>query len=170
MLFRSNDTQIGLVGLLGVAGASMATVAGRLADRGKAQLATGGALAVLLLCWLPFAVGGTHLVWFLIAFLLADLALQGVHVSNQNIIYALVPEARSRVNSVYMTTYFVGAAVGSAVGSVVWKGYGWSGVCVAGLAFSVATVAVWMVDRRLDDPVRLSGSAHYQKGAQGRRL
>ncbi|QXW02319.1 MFS transporter [Rhodococcus globerulus] len=167
--FGYNDTQIGLVGLLGVAGASMATVAGRLADRGKAQLATGGALAVLLLCWLPFAVGGTHLVWFLIAFLLADLALQGVHVSNQNIIYALIPEARSRVNSVYMTTYFVGAAVGSAVGSVVWKGYGWSGVCVAGLAFSVATVAVWMVDRRLDDPVRLSGSAHYQKGAQGRR-
>jgi predicted MFS family arabinose efflux permease len=49
-----------------------------------------------------------------------------------------------------MTTYFVGAAVGSAVGSVVWKGYGWSGVCVAGLAFSVATVVVWIVDRRLE--------------------
>ncbi|OYD68491.1 MFS transporter [Rhodococcus sp. OK302] len=146
-----SDTQIGLVGLLGVAGALMATVAGRLADRGKTQLATGGALAILLLCWLPFAVGGTHLAWFLVAFVLADLALQGVHVSNQNIVYALIPAARSRVNSVYMTTYFIGAALGSAVGSVVWNAYGWSGVCVAGLTFSGATALVWLLDRRLED-------------------
>lgn len=145
-----NDTQIGLVGLLGVAGALMATVAGRLADRGKTQLATGGALAILLLCWLPFAAGGTQLLWFLIAFVLADLALQGVHVSNQNIVYALIPAARSRVNSVYMTTYFIGAATGSAVGSVVWRSSGWTGICVAGLAFSVAATLVWILDRRLE--------------------
>src|SRR3546814_249279 len=114
--FGYSDTQIGLVGLLGVAGALMATVAGRLADRGLGQLATGGAIAILLVAWLPFVAGATHVVWFLVAIVLADLALQGVHVSNQNVIYALVPEARSRVNSVYMTTYFVGAAVGSAGG------------------------------------------------------
>ncbi len=128
----------------------MATVAGRLADRGLGQLATGGAIAILLVSWLPFVAGATHVVWFLVAIVLADLALQGVHVSNQNVIYALVPEARSRVNSVYMTTYFVGAAVGSAVGSVVWKSYGWNGVCIAGLVFSVATAMVWVHDRRLE--------------------
>src|SRR5690606_32941258 len=105
---------------------------------------------ILLVSWLPFASGATHIVWFLVAIVLADLALQGVHVSNQNVIYALVPEARSRVNSVYMTTYFVGAAVGSAVGSMVWKSYGWNGVCIAGLVFSVATALVWMHDRRLE--------------------
>ena len=148
--FGYSDTQIGLVGLLGVAGALMATVAGRLADRGLGQLATGGAIAILLVSWLPFVAGATHVVWFLVAIVLADLALQGVHVSNQNVIYALVPEARSRVNSVYMTTYFVGAAVGSAVGSVVWKSYGWNGVCIAGLVFSVATAMVWVHDRRLE--------------------
>lgn len=148
--FGYSDTQIGLVGLLGVAGALMATVAGRLADRGLGQLATGGAIAILLVSWLPFVAGATHVVWFLVAIVLADLALQGVHVSNQNVIYALVPEARSRVNSVYMTTYFVGAAVGSAVGSVAWKSYGWNGVCIAGLVFSVATAMVWVHDRRLE--------------------
>lgn len=148
--FGYDDTQIGLVGLVGVAGALMATVAGRLADRGMVQRATGGALAVLLLCWLPFSAGGTHIIWFLVAFVLADLALQGIHVSNQNIVYALMPAARSRVNSVYMTTYFIGAACGSAVGSIAWKMYGWTGVCVAGFAFSAATALVWLVDRGLE--------------------
>ncbi len=92
--FGYSDTQIGLVGLLGVAGALMATVAGRLADRGGlGQLATGGAIAILLVSWLPFVAGATHVVWFLVAIVLADLALQGVHVSNQNVIYALVPRS-----------------------------------------------------------------------------
>ena len=91
--FGYSDTQIGLVGLLGVAGALMATVAGRLADRGLGQLATGGAIAILLVSWLPFVAGATHVVWFLVAIVLADLALQGVHVSNQNVIYAPCPRS-----------------------------------------------------------------------------
>ncbi|MGC0362679.1 putative MFS family arabinose efflux permease [Rhodococcus sp. 27YEA15] len=164
--FGYDDVQIGLVGLLGVAGALAATVAGRLADRGLGQMATGGALLVLLACWLPFVIGGTHILWFLLAFVLADLALQGVHVSNQNVIYGLAPEARSRVTSVYMTTYFVGAAVGSAVGSVMWDRYGWTGVCIAGATFSLATAAVWWLDLRADDTVRVSGRGREDVGVE----
>jgi predicted MFS family arabinose efflux permease len=148
--FGYSDTQIGLVGLLGVAGALMATVAGRLADRGLGQVATGGAIAILLVSWLPFASGATHIVWFLVAIVLADLALQGVHVSNQNVIYALVPEARSRVNSVYMTTYFVGAAWARLWGR--WCGSRTAGTEYASPGWSsrFATALVWMHDRRLE--------------------
>lgn len=95
---------------------------------------------------------------------MADLALQGVHVSNQNVIYALVPQARSRVNSVYMTTYFVGAAVGSAVGSLAWRSAGWTGVCIAGAAFSIATALAWMLDRRWEKVQPRSPEAETVRG------
>lgn len=144
-----DEVEIGLVGFAGVAGAMMAGFAGNLADRGKAHLATGGSAIILALSWPVLALGGKSLLWFVVGMLLADLALQGIHVTNQSIIYALAPEARARINSVYMTIYFVGAALGSTLGSIAWATTGWSGVCWLGGALSMATVAVWLYDARL---------------------
>jgi predicted MFS family arabinose efflux permease len=114
-----------------------------------AQAASGVAVAVMIAVWLPMEWGGSSLVAFMAAFLLADGALQGVHISNQNIVYALDPAARSRVNAVYMTVYVVGAAAGSAIGSAAWKAGGWTGVCVAGFALSAACGLAWLWDLRL---------------------
>ena len=113
---RLGDAGIGLVGLAGVAGALMASVAGRMADRGQAQVATTLSVGLLLLGWVALWLGASSLAWFVVGMLVADLALQGVHISNQNVIYRLDPTARARLNAVYMTSYFVGAATGSAMG------------------------------------------------------
>ncbi|NIL77715.1 putative transporter [Rhodococcus sp. B10] len=142
--------QIGLIGLSGVAGALMASVAGRLADRGYVQWATGSGVVLLVAVWLLFAVGGTYWLVFVLAFVLVDLALQGVHVSNQNVVYALEPEARARINSIYMTTYFVGASAGSAAGTFAWTHFGWTGVCMTGAAFAVVALLVWVRDLQLN--------------------
>jgi predicted MFS family arabinose efflux permease len=72
-----------------------------------------------------------------------------VHVSNQGVIYALAPQARSRVTAVYMTGYFVGGAAGSALGSLVWATHGWAGVCWTGAALSLAVLVVWLLDIRV---------------------
>ena len=117
---RLGDAGIGLVGLAGVAGALMASVAGRMADRGQAQVATALSVGLLLLGWVALWLGASSLAGFVVGMLVADLALQGVHISNQNVIYRLDPTARARLNAVYMTSYFVGAAMGSAMGSVAW--------------------------------------------------
>ena len=147
--FGLDEVEIGLVGLAGVAGALAANAAGGLADRGRSQLATGAALVFLLVSWPIFALGATSLVWFLVGMVLADLGLQGVHVSNQSIIYALAPEARARVTSVYMTTYFVGAAAGSSLGSAAWLTAGWSGVVWLGGVLAVASILAWLLDLRV---------------------
>lgn len=52
-------------------------------------------------------------------------------------IYQLEPAARARVNAVYMTCYFAGAATGSALASLAWSQGGWRGVCVAGAGLAV---------------------------------
>lgn len=147
-----SDAQIGLVGLAGVAGALMANVAGRLADQGHEQWTTRASVLLVLLSWLPLWLGGASIVWFLAGMLLIDLALQGVHISNQNVIYALAPDARSRLNAVYMTVYFTGAAAGSAAGSLAWAAGGWPATCAAGAAIGLANAAACWHDARLAKP------------------
>ena len=58
-----------------------------------------------------------------------DTGAQMCQVANQTRIFGLVPGARSRLNTVYMTVYFAGAAVGSALATMAWRRWGWNGVC-----------------------------------------
>ncbi|MDH1702376.1 MFS transporter [Comamonas terrigena] len=144
-----NDTQIGLIGIVGIAGALMANVAGRMADRGREQATTLTGGLLMLLGWALLWQGGHSLWAFLLGFLVVDGALQALHISNQNVVYALAPQARSRINAVYMTTYFVGAASGSAVGAWAWLQAGWGGASLAGATLGLLTLAVVLWDRRL---------------------
>ena len=146
---RLGDAGIGLVGLAGVAGALMANVAGRMADRGQAQVATAVSVGLLLLGWGALWLGATSLVWFVVGMLVVDLALQGVHISNQNVIYRLDPTARARINAVYMTSYFTGAASGSALGSVAWLWGGWGATCALGGSIAVLNALALAHDQRL---------------------
>jgi predicted MFS family arabinose efflux permease len=70
--------------------------------------------------------------------LVMDIAVQAGHLSNQTRIFRLMPEARSRVQTVYMFLYFVGGALGSLIGSWAWDHYGWEGVCVSSMGMMVA--------------------------------
>lgn len=138
-----SDATIGLFGLVGAAGTLAAGVAGRMADRGKAALATTVGLALLAAAWLPLGFSAHSLVALVAGVLLLDLALQMLHVSNQNVVYALRPEARNRLNAGYMTGYFIGGAAGSLVSAPVYATFGWTGVCVAGAAVAVMALLVW---------------------------
>src|SRR6202012_2045416 len=97
-----------------------------------------------------FGLAGYRL-WGLVAgVILLDLGVQAGHVANQTRIYALVPEARSRLNTVYMVSYFLGGALGSALGAYGWWHWGWKGVCAAGSAQLLVALAIrgWMHVRR----------------------
>lgn len=148
------DGSIGLVGLVGIAGALMANVAGRLADRGWGQVTSVTCVFLLLLSWACFWFSTSSLMWFLIGMLIIDLALQGLHITNQNVVLHLEPEARSRLNAVYMTSYFIGAASGSALGSLAWELGGWHAICGVGVVLTVLAGVVLMYDQRLakDNP------------------
>jgi len=143
------ELEIGLVGLAGVVGAVAASVVGRLVDRGLGALTTAAGIAVLVMSWAALAAGAVSLVWFVVGMVTIDLAVSMVHITNQNIVYALDPDARSRLNSVYMTTYFVGAASGSALGAAAWSFGGWTAVFLLGVGLSLCTAAVWIVDMRV---------------------
>lgn len=155
------ESAIGLLGLVGAAGSLSASAAGRLADRGLVHHVTGAGAFLLLGSWGLLAAGGSGGDWSLAALLagviVLDLSVQAVHISNQNLVYGVRPEARNRLNSAYMTSYFAGGAAGSALTSVVWGTAGWSGVCVLGASLAAATVLVWAADLLRRRAPRLSG-------------
>ena len=137
---------IGLFGLVGAAGALCANLAGHLADRGWARPAT---LAFSLFAGAAFLLmlpGRTLLLPLIAGIVLLDVGVQGIHITNQTLIYRLRGDARSRLTSAYMTSYFVGGAAGSATAGGVYAGWGWTGVCVLGLAIAAALVGVWAWD------------------------
>ncbi|MFP1740779.1 MFS transporter [Lonsdalea quercina] len=145
--YRYSEGVIGLFGLAGAAGALAATRAGRLADRGHAKTVTTVGLIVLALSWLPIAAGMHSILLLLIGILALDLTVQGVHVTNQSIIYRDMPEARNRLTSGYMTAYFIGGALGSMLSAMMFQHFGWLGVSIAGFLTSLTALVVWWYNR-----------------------
>jgi len=138
----------GLFGVLGAAGALAAPIIGRRADRTSPRANAGLMLAVALAGFGALAVTGHRLVGLVAGVLLLDVGVQGNHVSNLARVHARRPDARSRMNTVYMVTYFVGGSLGTAVGTWAWTGYGWTGVCAAGAGFVLAALALWAAGGR----------------------
>ncbi len=141
-----SDAHIGIFSLLGVAGALAGKVAGRLADRGFAKVQTGGFVAATAGSFLVLWIGGHHVVALGIGVALLDLGIQGTHISNQSLFYPLRPDARSRLNTAYMTSYFAAGSLGSALSAAAYAQFGWGGVCLLGAAFPTAGFAVWLAE------------------------
>lgn len=135
--FRYGDATIGLVGLAGAAGALLASIAGRLADRGWAFSGRRVLGLVLTASFGLLWIGRHSILALLVAILVLDIAIQGVQVLNQSIIYDLAPTARSRINAAYMTIYFIGASAGSAAGAYAHERHGWAGAVGLGAVLAV---------------------------------
>jgi predicted MFS family arabinose efflux permease len=134
----------GAFGLLGITGAFAAPLAGRFADRGEPRRTVGAAIVVNAAAWALFLLAG-HTLWGIAAgVVLIDAGTQAAQVSNQSRIYALPAELHSRLNTVFMVTYFVGGALGSALGALAWSRAGWTGVCALAFA-TLGVAAVWYV-------------------------
>jgi predicted MFS family arabinose efflux permease len=150
---------IGAFGLVGVAGALAASGAGRLADRRGARLGVGLGFAALLASFAALYFARYSLAGLIAGVILLDLGVQGVHISNQARVYALPPALHSRLNTVYMVSYFLCGALGSLLGSWAWGRWGWSGVCAVGVAMlAVGLVAHGAGARRRAEPTS-SGEA-----------
>ncbi|MFP3095937.1 MFS transporter [Kluyvera sichuanensis] len=141
--FNYSEGTIGLFGLAGAAGALGARPVGGLADKGKAHLTTTWGLVLLLLSWVAIWYGHTSAIALIIGILVLDLMVQGVHITNQTVIYRVQPDARNRLTAGYMTSYFIGGAAGSLLSASAWQHAGWLGVCIAGSLMAVANLLVW---------------------------
>lgn len=138
----------GAFGLFGVVGALAAVVVGKLSDRmSKNKIIVYSAL-LLLVSWVIFYFSTESLIGLIVGVILVDLGLQALHITNQNIIFSKNPEARNRVNTIYMVGFFMGGSLGTILGAYAWGSYGWHGVSTLGIVLSVLLLLVHVIFRK----------------------
>jgi predicted MFS family arabinose efflux permease len=140
--YHYGERAAGLFGLVGAIGAAAAPLIGRLADRRGTRFGLSLGLITSLIAFLALWLFGHVLFALIVGVILLDAGIQAAQVSNQTRIYSLLPEAPSRANTIYMTSFFCGGAFGAALGAYGWEGMQWDGVCIVGIAMLVIALSV----------------------------
>jgi MFS family permease len=99
--YHLNAEIAGLFGIVGAVGVLFAPVAGKIADWRGPHAVIGLGSVIMLASWAVFEVWGM-IAGLIIGVILLDFGEQGALVSNQHVIYALRPEARNRLNTIFM--------------------------------------------------------------------
>ena len=140
----------GAFGIVGAVGILAAPIAGRIADkRGPHRtILLGTVLAVV--SWLIFGLW-TSIAGLIVGVIALDFAVQAPNLKPA-CHFALRPEARSRLNTVFMGAMFFGGAMGSATAVAAWAAGGWRFVSGLGLCFAIVAA------------VRQIAGFHYTRG------
>ncbi|QQL48329.1 MFS transporter [Mucilaginibacter ginkgonis] len=138
----------GAFGLVGAFGALAAGLMGRLSDKVDAFKLSAFTILMVTVSFIVYYFSSASIAGLIIGVILMDIGVQATHISNQAIIFALNPDARNRINTIYMVSYFVGGSAGTFAASLVWGGFGWAGVCGIGTILSVIVLFVHLVNRK----------------------
>ncbi|MFJ9353085.1 MFS transporter [Streptomyces mirabilis] len=143
---------VGLLALIGAGSMFCAPAAGRWVDRLGADrvnlLCILAALAAAAVLTAGLLGGAPGLVGLAVGLLLLDVAVQCGQVANQTRIFALRPEARSRLNTGYMTCAFLGGSAGSWLGTRAYTALGWGAVCALIAVTGIVALAAYATGRR----------------------
>jgi predicted MFS family arabinose efflux permease len=150
--FQLTQGGIALFALAGVAGAIATPIAGRVADRGWSRPATAFAMLCVAVAFLitHIAPEGSPLALALLvaAAVLLDFGMSANMAVGQRAIFTLSAELRSRLNGLYMATFFVGGAIGSAAGGWAYAHGGWALTSWIGIAFPIAALVYFLTEKR----------------------
>ena len=143
--YHAGSEAAGAFGLVGAFGALAASQMGRLSDKGNSYKLTALSILLVVISYIVFGFSANNIVLLVIGVIIMDMGVQATHISNQAVIFALRPEARNRLNTVYMVTYFIGGAAGTFVASQAWNIYKWNGVVVMGISLSVLSLIIHVI-------------------------
>ncbi|QFR32014.1 MFS transporter [Ancylobacter sp. TS-1] len=148
--FGLGQQGIALFALAGAASVVISPLAGWIADRGFSRAATGWALVLAVAGFLvtELGVGLSSVVVLAIGAIVLDCAATANLVFGQRAIFMLAPEVRSRLNALYIATFFFGGALGSALASPLYELAGWGAVTGAGIGLVGLALAYFATEFR----------------------
>ncbi len=148
--FGLGQVGIALFALAGAGGALMAPIAGRLGDRGYVRAGTAAALlsAIAAFSLAGYAAEAHALILLALAAVVLDAAMQLNQVLGQRILFSIAPNARGRINAIYMTVVFLAGALGSVLATACFERGGWTATAAAGGALVTAALILFLTERR----------------------
>ena len=138
--FYAGSHAVGMLSLCGIAGALGASVVGKYVPQvGILPMSVGGSLSQLVAWLISWQFGYTYL-GLIVTIILADIGAQCLQIANQSGCLKQLPEATNRVNTIFMTIFFIGGSLGTFCSGLGWSIAGWTGVCTAGCCFACASL------------------------------
>lgn len=144
---------VGLLGLCGIAGALTASNVGKYVPRFGVERINALGILLQLLAWGMLIVWHNTYAGIVVSIIVIDIGMQCIQLSNQSATMKLAPEASSRMNTIYMVTYFIGGSMGTFLAGTLWSLYGWTGTVSAGvlmLAGAILTIVCSRIIRIRD--------------------
>jgi len=145
--YSYSATQIGLVSLIGIAGAISAQRAGRLFDHGLSLPTLGIGLLVALTGLVMSGIGANSIVVVLVSVAVFSIGVQAVQVLTQTRMLSIDGGARSRLNTVMIVGSFLGGAIGSTLAGIFWPLGGWPVLMIAAACVVGFALTIWLVHR-----------------------
>ena len=146
--FLAGSDMVGMLGMCGIAGALVASGLGKYVPRiGISRFSLTGA-AIQLISWATAWIWSGSYIGLIVAVILVDIGLQCQQLSNQSGCIQAMPQAANRVNTIFMTTYFIGGSVGTFCAGIGWAHFGWAGVCITGIVFALISFIISLCERR----------------------
>lgn len=142
--FQGSD-MVGLLGLCGIAGALTASNAGKYITRYGVEKVNACGVSLVLLAWIIMGLFQNYYVGIIAGVIIIDIGMQCVQLSNQSATMKLCPQASSRMNTIYMVTYFIGGSFGTFLAGTMWVKFGWYGTVFAGLSMVIASILFTLI-------------------------
>lgn len=144
-IFLKSD-KIGLLGIVALGGALLAPIVGRMADKGSPARGILYSILVVVASVILMMVFPSNIWMIVFSVFIMDVGVQAMQITNIATIYTLDESANSRINTVYMTCYFIGGALGTVLGVNCWHYGGWNFVLIQFMVLLVAAVCIAIVN------------------------
>uniref|UniRef100_A0A8H7XK98 Major facilitator superfamily (MFS) profile domain-containing protein n=1 Tax=Psilocybe cubensis TaxID=181762 RepID=A0A8H7XK98_PSICU len=132
--YNYSTVVIGLFGLLGMAGVAAGPISGRLVDHIRPWHSLLLSITLLLVFQaVQVVAGGIHISAVIVSCFGLDFVQQIQTVALATYIFSISIAAISRLNALYMISFYVGQIIGSSVGTAIFIRYGWRASALFGL-------------------------------------
>lgn len=147
--FFAGSDVVGMLGLCGIAGALTASNVGKYIPRYGVNRIHAFGITLQLIAWIILGIFDNTYTGIILSIIIIDIGMQSIQLSNQSATMKLCPEASSRMNTIYMVTYFIGGSLGTFLAGTCWSLYGWMGTVSAGILMLMFSILSTLVIGRL---------------------
>lgn len=147
--FYAGSNVVGMLGFCGIAGALSASFVGKYVKQVGVRNFNIIGCILMLIAWGILFFGESLYLGIIVGIILLDIGMQCIQLSNQTSVFEVAPDASSRINTVFMTIYFIGGSLGTLLAGISWKIDQWHGVVFSSMILVIFSLLITLIERKV---------------------